>query len=174
MKQLATERLIVRRISMDDAAFILQLLNEPGWLRFIGDRGVRSLDDARAYIQSGPLETYSRLGIGFGVVTLKAAGAPMGICGLTKRDYLDAPDLGFAFLPEHWGKGYAREAAAAVLTHGREQLKLRRVLATTRVDNFASQRVLECLGFRFERTVVRPDTGRELNLYAVGAPASEA
>ena len=141
----------LRRLSADDAGFILRLLNEPSWLRFIGDKGVRSLEDARAYILNGPVEMYSRLGFGLYLVELKAGGSPVGICGLIKRDTLEDVDIGFALLPEHWGRGYAYEAASAVLAYGREVLGLRRVVAITSADNDSSARLLEKLGLRFER-----------------------
>jgi len=149
-----------------DAPFILGLLNEPSWLRFIGDRGVRTLEEARSYIVSGPIDMYARLGIGFCIVEAKDAKEPLGICGLAKRDYLDDIDIGFAFVPRCWGHGYAREAAFEVLRDAKKRLQLRRVVATTRVDNLASQGLLERLGFQFERLIVRPDTGRSLRLYA--------
>lgn len=166
MKQLATDRLSIRRMTVDDAEFILRLLNEPSWLRFIGDRNVHTLDDARAYI-SGPVDMYSRLGIGFCVVEMTGVATPIGMCGLTKRDYLEDIDLGFAFLPQHWGRGYAREAASEVLRYGKEELKLKRVVATTRLDNLASQVLLDRVGFQFESLIVRPDSQRTLKLYAV-------
>jgi RimJ/RimL family protein N-acetyltransferase len=166
MKQLATDRLRIRRMTVADAEFILQLLNEPSWLRFIGDRNVHTLDDARTYV-SGPMDMYSRLGIGLCIVEMNGAATPVGICGLTKRDYLEDIDLGFAFLPHHWGQGYAREAASEVLRYGKEELKLKRVVATTRLDNLASQVLLDRIGFQFESLIVRPDTQRTLRLYAV-------
>src|SRR5437870_3683417 len=112
-------------MSPDDAEFILQLLNEPSWLQFIGDRGVRTLDDARAYIIKGPVEMYARLGFGFYVVELKVDRIPIGMCGLVKRDYLDDVDIGYALLPRYWAKGYAYEAASAVLAYGTDDLGLK-------------------------------------------------
>lgn len=149
-----------------DAPFMLGLLNEPSWLRFIGDRGVRTLEDARSYILSGPMGMYDRLGVGFCVVEARGSREPLGICGLAKRDFLDDIDLGFALLPRYWGHGYAHESASEVLRDAETRLKLRRIVATTRLDNIASQGLLERLGFQFERLIVRPDTGRTLRLYA--------
>lgn len=153
-------------MSTTDAEFILELLNDPSWLRFIGDRGVRTLEDAKAYIQQGPVAMYERLGFGFCLVQSNESGRPYGICGLTQRDYLDTPDLGFAFLPQYCGKGIAYEAAAAVLSDAKNELKLKRVLATTHPDNRDSQKLLAKLGFGFERVIRRPDGDHDLNLYA--------
>lgn len=166
MKTLATDRLTIRRMSVDDAPFMLRLLNEPTWLRFIGDRGVRTLDDARRYIETGPVENYARLGFGFYLVELREDGSPIGICGLAKRDYLHDVDIGYALLPQHEGRGYAFEAGRAVLAHARDDLGLARIVATTRAVNAGSQKVLDKLGLRFERVINHPDDGRELLLYA--------
>jgi RimJ/RimL family protein N-acetyltransferase len=147
---LVTDRLILRRLSTDDAAFILELVNDPGWLRFIGDRGVRTLDDARQYILSGPVDMYERLGFGLYAVELKDSGALMGMCGLIKRATLPDVDLGFAFLPRFAGQGYASEAAAGVLSYAHQALGLARVLAITSPDNERSIKLLERIGFRFQ------------------------
>jgi RimJ/RimL family protein N-acetyltransferase len=146
---------------------MLALLNEPSWLRFIGDRGVRSLEQARAYIENGAMENYARLGFGFYLVESKADGRALGMCGLAQRDYLAHPDLGFAFLPEFAGQGYAYEAACAVLMYAKEQLKLTRILATTRLDNVRSIQLLEKLGMQLEKVFLHPEGDRELNLYAL-------
>ena len=167
MKTLVTSRLIVRRMSIADAGFILTLLNEPSWLRFIGDRGVRTIDDAKNYIIQGPLAMYASLGFGLCTVELKDSVCPVGICGLIKRDYLDAADIGFAFLPAYWGNGYAYEAATAILNFAKADLGLKRILATTRPENIASQKLLEKLGLRFERLMRHPDGDRELKVYAI-------
>lgn len=172
VKTLHTERLRIRPLSAEgDAAFMLGLLNEPSWLRFIGDRGVKTLDDARAYIEHGPLAMYARRGFGFCIVEAQgAAGLPLGICGLSQRDYLEHPDIGFAMLPQHAGRGYAFEAAAAILSHARAELGLDCVLATTRLDNLRSQSLLERLGLKFERLIPHPDgSERQLMLYALRA-----
>jgi len=166
MQTLTTARLRIRPLAPGDAAFILTLLNDPSWLRFIGDRGVRTLADAERYIRAGPMAMVARHGFGFGLVESIESGAAQGLCGLAQRDYLDAPDLGFAFLPAHRGQGLAFEAAAAVLAHGRTVLRLPRILATTRDENVASQRLLTKLGLRFERRIPHPDGRRELRLYA--------
>src|ERR1700730_8346186 len=126
---LETDRLILRKLSFDDAEFILELLNEPSFLRFIGDKSVRSLDDAREYILNGPVASYERNGFGLYLVQLKDSREEIGISGLVKRDSLPAADLGFAFLPNYWNKGYAFESAAAVMTYARDTLRLDRILA---------------------------------------------
>jgi RimJ/RimL family protein N-acetyltransferase len=167
MKTLVTARLIVRRMSIADAGFILTLLNEPSWLRFIGDRGVRTIDDAKNYITQGPAAMYASLGFGLCTVELKDSACPVGICGLMKRDYLDAVDIGFAFLPAHWSRGYAYEAATAILNFAKADLGFKRILATTRPENVASQRLLEKLGLRFERLMRHPDGDRDLKVYAI-------
>lgn len=148
---LETDRLILRRIAVDDAAFILGLMNEPSWLQYIGDRGVRTLDDARDYILKGPVDMYGRLGFGLYLVALKDSHTPIGICGLLRRDTLEDVDIGFAFLPGYWGQGYAYESASAVLAYGRRSLGLGRVLAITSPDNYRSIKLLEKMGFAFDR-----------------------
>lgn len=144
---LETARLVLRRLSPDDAEFILELVNDPAWLRFIGDKGVRNLDDARGYIANGPADMYARLGFGLYRAELKADGRPVGICGLIRRDGLDAVDLGFAFLPQFRRQGLAREAAAATLRHARVTFGFSRILAITTPENVDSIRLLEKLGF---------------------------
>jgi len=140
--ELRTARLRLTPPVEADAPFVLELLNDPGWIRNIGDRGVRSLDDARAYIRE-------RFGKSLWLVVRDAAGEPLGTCGLVEREVLDSPDLGYAFLERHSGKGYATEAAAAVLKHAREVMRLPKLAAITAPGNQASQRVLEKLGFRY-------------------------
>jgi len=152
MQVFETERLILRRLDLEDAAFMLELATEPAWRRFIGDRGIHDLDSARGYLERGPLELYRRLGFGLYRVELKDAGTPIGICGLIKRDALQEADLGFAFLSRHQGHGYALEAAAATLDHGRRDLKLGRIAAITDPENARSIRLLEKLGFHYVET----------------------
>jgi RimJ/RimL family protein N-acetyltransferase len=166
LKVLETDRLILRRLSPDDAEFILELLNDPSFLRFIGDKGVRTLDDARDYILNGPVDMYNRLGFGLYLTELKEGGAPIGICGLIKRDSLEDVDIGFAFLPRFCAKGYACESAAAVLAFGRSALGLNRIVAITKPDNHNSIRVLEKLGFRFERMIRLSADAPEVKLFA--------
>jgi ribosomal-protein-alanine N-acetyltransferase len=163
-----TARLRLRRFREGDAAFVLRLLNEPSFLRHIGDKNVRSRDDALAYIRDGPEASYARFGFGLMVVELKASGAPIGMCGLLKRDVLPDPDVGYAFLPEHWSRGYALEAAAAAVEQGRRVFGLGRILAVTGPDNDASIRLLEKLGFRPEGTVRLAEGEPEVRLFALG------
>lgn len=162
---LETERLTLRHLCEDDAAFILALLNEPSFLQFIGDKGVRTLEDARIYILKGPVDMYSRLGFGLYMTELKDGNIPLGMCGLIKRDALEDVDIGFAFLPEFWGKGYAYEASAAVLDHGKEALGLKRIVAITSPDNQASGRLLEKLGLRFEQMICLSEGAEEVRLF---------
>ena len=168
MKVFETDRLILRRLSGEDAAFILKLVNDPLWLRFIGDRGVRTLEDARAYILKGPVAMYERVGFGLYLVEHKRDGVPLGICGLIKRDGLDDVDLGFAFLPEFRAQGYAYESAAAVLAYGRNVLGLKRIVAITSPDNERSVHLLEKLGFTFEKMIQLPNDSEAVKLFASG------
>ena len=146
-----TTRLTLRRLTLEDARFILGLLNEPSFLELIGDKGVRTLDDARRYLETGPLASYERHGFGLYLVELKETSAPIGICGLIQRDSLDDVDIGFAFTPENWSRGYAFESASAVLDFGFDVLGLERIVAITSRDNEPSIKVLERLGLRFEK-----------------------
>ncbi|MGE0456340.1 MAG: GNAT family N-acetyltransferase [Vicinamibacteria bacterium] len=164
---LETERLALSKLSALDAGFIVELLNEPAFLRYIGDRGVRDAADALRYLEAGPAASYARFGFGLYRVGLKPGGDPIGICGLLKRDALPDPDIGFAILQRYRSRGFAHEAAAAVLAHGREALGLRRVLAITSRDNDVSIGLLVKLGFRFERLArLAPDTP-EVKVFAV-------
>ena len=153
MTVLGTERLILREFTVEDAEFILALLNEPSFLRYIGDKKVRELEDARQYILNGPVASYKRNGFGLYLVELRESHTPMGMCGLIQREELPDPDIGFAFLPEFWSKGFAFEAATAVLQDARERLRLERILAITSLDNEASIGLLQRLGFTFEREI---------------------
>lgn len=149
----STGRLVVRRLAETDAGFICGLLNEPSWLRFIGDKGVRTPEDARRYIANGPQKMYREHGFGLWLVALRAGAIPIGICGLIRRSGLDDVDLGFAYRGEFWGRGYAREAALATLAHAKDVVGLKRIVALTALDNARSVRLLEKLGFGFERVV---------------------
>ncbi|HEX6103531.1 MAG TPA: GNAT family N-acetyltransferase [Alphaproteobacteria bacterium] len=167
MTLLRTDRLILRRVTSADAPFIRSLVNDPDWLRYIGDRGVRTLEDARAYVRNGPARMYETYGFGLYAVERRSDGAVMGLCGLIKRDTLPDFDLGFAFLPAHRGQGYAREAAAMVLTEARDAFGLSRVLAITSLDNERSMALLESLGFRFEQVIRLTPEDPGTRLYAV-------
>ena len=166
MKVLETERLALRWLTAEDAPFILELLNDPAWLRFIGDRGVRTTEQARKYIMNGPIAMVERLGFGLYLTQRKSNGVPMGICGLIKRDGLDDIDIGFAFLPQFCGNGYAFEAAAAVMVHGKTTFGLRRIVGITSSDNTGSIKLLEKLSLKFERMVRLPKDDNETMLFA--------
>ena len=153
MTPLATERLELKPFTREDADLVLRLVNEPAFLRYIGDRGVRTLDDARNYIADGPVAGYAQYGHGLMKVLRKSDGAAVGMCGVLKRDTLPDPDIGFSFFPAYWSQGYALESARAVMKHARETLGLGRVLAITTKDNEPSIRLLGKLGFRFDRLV---------------------
>ena len=160
-----TKRLSLRRLSTDDAEFVLELLNEPSFLRYIGDKGVRTLDDARQYILSGPIDSYQKNCFGLYLVELKENATAIGISGLVKRDTLPDPDIGFAFLPTYWSQGYAFESASAVMNYAREVLQLDRVLAITTPDNETSAKLLGKIGLRFERMIKLSDDAEELKLF---------
>ena len=166
MKVLETERLTLRRFTTEDAAFVLELVNDPAWLEHIGDRNVRTLEDARSYLEKGTLAMYERMGFGMYVVTLKDSEKPIGTCGLVKRDGLDDVDIGFAFLPRFRGRGFALESAAAVLEHGKTALGLKRIVAIVSPANHRSIKVLESIGLQFDRTMKLPGDDEEIRLYA--------
>jgi [ribosomal protein S5]-alanine N-acetyltransferase len=168
-----TPRLVLRELNADDALFILELLNEPDFLRFIGDKGVKNLADAREYIKKGPVDSYVRNGFGLYAACLRD-GSPLGICGLVKRDGLSDPDLGFAFLERYRGQGYALESAQAVLERGRREFKLSRILAITSPDNERSVAVLKRAGFEFERIIRLGESAEELKLFNSASPGVAA
>jgi RimJ/RimL family protein N-acetyltransferase len=161
-----THRLRLRHlVAATDAPFILGLLNEPSFIENIADRGVRTVEDAARYIEEGPRAMYAQHGLGLFRVELKDDSAtPIGMCGLLKREWLGDVDVGFAFLPQYWSKGYAFESAAAVIAWGRETLGLTRVVAITAPHNLGSARVLEKLGLKFARLVQSPE-GQESRLF---------
>jgi ribosomal-protein-alanine N-acetyltransferase len=157
-KIVETPRLIIREIEESDAAFMNALLNSPGFIKYIGDRGVRTDDEARVFIRERYQKSYLDNGYGLYAVLLKEESTPVGMCGFVRRDTLPGPDLGFAFLPEFEGKGFGTESSKAVLTFGREKLSFDRVLAITTLDNSSSIKLLEKLGFTFDKTIESPDS----------------
>lgn len=163
---LETDRLFLRRFNIDDAPFIMEMLNDPLWLRFIGDKGVRTLDDARDYLVKGPLAMYEREGFGLYLTARKDDGAAIGMCGLIKRDALDDVDIGFAFLPEFRTHGYALESASAMLAYGKDVFGLKRIVAIVSPDNERSARLLKKLGMTFEKSVMLT-ADDEVSLYAL-------
>jgi RimJ/RimL family protein N-acetyltransferase len=168
MKILETPRLVLRRLVLEDAPFILELVNDTAWLQYIGDKHVHTLEDARRYIRKGPLDMYARLGFGLYMMTLKTGGR-IGMCGFLKRDGLADVDLGFALLARHRGRGYAQEAAKAMLDYGRKKLGLKRVVAITHPDNLRSIKILENIGFVYEQTLVLPGQMRPAKLFVHAA-----
>lgn len=166
MSRIETERLILRQFAMDDAGFVLELVNDPAWLQHIGDRAVRTLADARAYLRKGPLASYARNGFGFNLVELKSTGEPIGGCGLIKRETLADVDLGFAFLPQFRGIGYAEEAARATLENARQLLGFQRIVAVVSPENTRSIGLLRKLGFSYERSLrLAPDDPDEISMF---------
>lgn len=169
----STARLAIRRLTLEDAPFIRELVTEPGWMEHIGDRGVRTVADAERYLREGPLASYAAHGHGLYRVAIRSTGEPVGICGLLKRDGLYAPDLGYAILARHAGRGYATEAARETLVHARRDLGMTRVLAITTEANAASQRVLEKVGMRRVETRTLPGAEAPSAVFAVDlAPVS--
>ena len=166
MKILETERMILREVTTEDAEFILDLLNQPSFIRHIGDRNVRTIDEARDYIESRFRESYKKFGFGMWAVELKETNQPIGICGFVKRDGLPDADIGFAFLPQYERKGYAFEAANAAMKYGSDVLSLNTILAITSKDNESSGKLLGKLDFKFERLIVLPGDDKELKLYS--------
>ena len=166
-KILETERLVLRTIDVHaDAAFILELLNEPAFIRYVADRGVRTTEAASAYIAEKILPSYDRFGFGFYIVQRKDLAERVGICGLVKRDTLDDVDIGFSTAARYWGNGYAYEAASALMTHGRKVHRLPRIVGITAPDNRPSINLLEKLGLRFERLIHLPGYGLESKLFS--------
>lgn len=170
MQTINTERLLIRPLETNDADFIVELLNDPSFIQNIGDRNVRTVEDAEKYILNGPVVSNEKNGFGLCLVVLKETGESIGMCGLIKRDQLDDVDLGYAFLPRFWGKGYAVEAAKATLEFGWQTVGLKRIVAITDPANTPSNRVLEKLGFVFEKMVKIAADDIDLNLYAIHRP----
>jgi RimJ/RimL family protein N-acetyltransferase len=167
---LQTERLRIRHFEGADAAFIVELLNEPSWLQYIGDKGIHTVSDARRYLENGPLAMYARLGFGLYMVERKERGEPLGMCGLIKRDTLPDVDLGFAFLSRFCRNGFAYESACAVIAHAKRQLGIDRMVAITKPGNRASISLLLKLGFTLERSDLAM-AGEEVMLYRLEAHA---
>lgn len=166
MKILETERAILREIVAGDDAFVLDLLNQPSFIRYIGDRGVRTLAEAREFIESRYRRSYREHGYGLYTVERKEDGASLGICGFVKRETLPDADIGFAFLPQFWSQGYAYEAAAAAMRYGREVLRFAKILAITTQDNESSCKLLLKLGFQYDGLIKTPSDEVELKLFS--------
>jgi ribosomal-protein-alanine N-acetyltransferase len=163
---LETERLYLREFNSGDAAFILELLNTPQWIQFIGDRGVKTVADAEKFITERYIQSYKINGFGLYATVLKANNTPIGMCGLIKRDTLTDIDIGFAFLPEYISSGYGFESASAVLKYGREVLNISRIVAITIQENVNSIGLLRKLNMKFEGLVTMPGDSEALMLFA--------
>lgn len=166
MKNLETERLLLRQVDFGDTEFIVELLNDPSFIQNIGDRGVRTTDNARKYLENGPLTSYVKNGFGLMAVVLKETGDVIGICGLIKRDALDDVDIGYALLPKYWSKGYAIESTQAVVVNAKE-MGLRRIVAIVDPKNAASINVLQKLGMTYEKMIKLSDDDIDLKLYVI-------
>jgi RimJ/RimL family protein N-acetyltransferase len=162
---LETARLVLRHVELRDADLFVELLNDPAFIQYVADRGVRSSEQAVAYLEEKVLPSYARHGFGSYFAELKESGEPIGICGLIKRETLDDVDVGFSILRKFWGQGYATEAASAVIDYGRRQLGLPRVVAIASPENANSINVLKKLGLRFEKTIRLPGYELDGQLY---------
>ena len=173
--ELETARLTLRRFEFDDAPFVVELLNQPSFIRNIGDRGVRSVDDAHRYLREGPMAMYEKYGFGLWRASRRSDGVFVGMCGLLRRDILPDVDVGYAFLPDHWGQGYAFEAANATVQLGASRFGLTRIIGVVSDHNTASIRVLEKVGMRFERLFPMHPGEPEVRLYSMSlANAAES
>jgi RimJ/RimL family protein N-acetyltransferase len=162
---LETTRLRLRELTLNDTDFIIALLNSPGWLQYIGDRNVKTKEQAVNYLENGPLKSYRQHGFGLWLVESKADEQAIGMCGILKRDTLEHPDLGFAFLSPYQGKGYGYEIAREILLYANNELRLFPISAITLTDNAKSIRLLEKLGLRFIREIHSSSSQEDLRLY---------
>lgn len=165
MNIIETERLYLSRVTVDNASFLVDLLNEPSFLQYIGDKGVRATEEAVKYIKTEFLDSYAQRGFGLLLVKIKHNNTPIGICGIKKRNSLELPEIGYAFLSKFRSKGYATESARAVIDYARNGLGLKRVVAITSPENEASVRVLEKIGFQFEKMIDLPDFESKIKLF---------
>jgi len=166
MIQIKTKRLALRQFALSDAEFIIELVNEPSFIQNIGDRGVRTFSEAEKYLKNGPISSYERNGFGLLAVTLNDTGQPIGMCGLIKSDALEDVDIGYAFLPKFWSKGYALESTQAMMKHAKDVVGLKRVVAIVDPANVRSIRLLEKIGMTFEKTVKLSEDDIELKLFS--------
>lgn len=164
---ITTGRLELRELRTDDAVFIHALTNDPDWIRYIGDRGIRTLDDARGYILKGPVASYDELGFGLWAVARRDDPAPMGLCGLIKRPWLEDVDIGFAFLPQYRHAGYAMEAAQGTVEYAKDVLGMQRLMAIVSPENADSVRLLTKLGMQFARMEKVPPGEEEVAVYSM-------
>lgn len=161
-----TERLVISELSLDDAPFFLKLVNTPNWIKYIGDRNLKTVKDAEDYLTKGTLKSYKDYGFGFYKLQEKQSKNIIGTCGLINRKELDNVDLGFAFLPEFEGKGFGYESSMAVVKLAQEKFQLKKLLAITLPINKSSIKLLEKLGFVYQKRVIPFDDGEELMLFA--------
>jgi ribosomal-protein-alanine N-acetyltransferase len=162
---LETERLSLRQLTTDDAPFIFVLVNEPSFIQNIGDRNVRTMDDAHSYILNGPVKSYEKNGFGLYLVVLKETNESIGMCGLIRREGLEDVDIGYALLPKFWSKGYAVEAARAVKEYAKDVVGLKRLVAIVDPANEGSIRVLEKIGLQYEKMIRLSADDIDLKLY---------
>lgn len=167
MNIIETKRLTLREYTENDAPFIMRLLNEPAFIQNIGDRKIRTEEDAKSYITTRLVESYKKNGFGLFMVELKDNKTPIGMCGLVKRDPKEDPDIGFAFVPEFWNKGYAVESSLGVLDYAKNNLKLKRILGITIPSNIGSIKTLERVGLKFEKISTSKDDGKEIRVYSL-------
>ncbi len=165
--QLETGRLILRRVSSEDAGLMLAVWNDPAFVEHVGDRGIRTETDAQEALEAGAFRLYKEYGYGPYKMVRKDDGVAIGICGLFKRDNLDHPDIGFAVLPDYCGNGYAGEAARAVVAHARDDLRIGNVTAIVSPGNTASIRLIEKLGLTFSGMITMPGEDEAIRLYAM-------
>ncbi|WP_317899622.1 GNAT family N-acetyltransferase [Aurantibacillus circumpalustris] len=163
---LETERIRLRQFTEEDAGFIFKLLNTEGWLKYIGDRNIKTLEDARLYIMNSFILHFKKFGFGPYLVELKETNTPIGMSSLIKRDHFDDVDLGFAFLPEYIGKAYALEASKAVISYAKNKLGIKKLVAITNQDNIASINLLQKLDFKSEGIIKMPDDEEELLFFS--------
>lgn len=161
-----TNRLVISKISLEDAPFFLKLVNTPNWIKYIGDRNLKTIKDAEVYLTNGILKSYKELGFGFYKLQNKFDNESIGICGLVKREQLEDVDFGFAFLPEFEGQGFGFESSMAVLKLAQEKFQLKKLLAITLPINSNSVKLLEKLGFTYEKRVKPFEDDEELLLFA--------
>jgi ribosomal-protein-alanine N-acetyltransferase len=167
-KIIETDNLILRKFTVDDGEFIVRLLNSPGWLEFIGNRDIRTVEEAQIYLLTGPISSYEKLGFGLYLVELKKENEPIGMCGLIKRDGLENIDIGFAFLPDYSGKGYAYEASVATLTYAQSQLGIPKIVSITQENNTKAISLLKKLGFTYTKNVQLPYEDTDFLLFDTG------
>ena len=167
---LQTERLILHKLTLNDTDFIIELVNSPGWLQYIGYRNIHTKEDAIRYLVDGPLKSYEQNGFGLLLIQLKSTKTPIGMCGLLKRDVLLLPDLGYALLPAYEGKGYITESTSAYLAYVAQELQIEKLMAITSVNNEKSIRVLEKLHFVFERYMNMSGDDHPVRLFKWTAP----